>query len=274
MSIAKFPRKQSCLICNKSKYPICSRCKVNPFMLEQLRDVLASNSYYKELKKFYTKEYPEIEDLNNQKFWNERLFSNEILKNQDGMTRNRIKITESMIPKNARKILDIGIGHGFVEELICDRNIELYGIDISDKSVKNLQKKFSGNFSVQSIYKMKFYKNSFNVVLALEVLEHIPPSRILNVLKNIHKMLIKNGSFILSVPTNEGLKLIKNNPNGHVRIYTENLIKAELELSGFKVIDVKTLHAFKDLYFLKNALSKIFTKRWHANNIIINSIVL
>jgi len=75
------------------------------------------------------------------------------------------------------------------------------------------------------------------------------------------------------VPLNEGLEAMISkgkNPNAHVRIYTPELIKAELEINGFKILKVKKLFAFHNLYKLKTFIAKyLLRKKSHYNNIII-----
>ena len=107
----------------------------------------------------------------------------------------------------------------------------------------------------------------------MEVLEHILPSKIFIALNEIKRVLKGNGELIMSVPLNEGLEeLIKRgvNPNGHVRIYTPELVFAELKISGFRVQKRKLLYAFRNLYTLKKTLQNtIMKKRWKPNNLII-----
>lgn len=241
----------------------------SPYQTEQHRNELATLGKLQELKKTYTSKYPEIRDENSARFWNHRLANHEELHQQDGMTQDRIKIAARFLPQYADRVLDIGIGHGWVEELIVKRNIEIYGNDISDQTIKNLKNRFQGFFSVQSLYKLHYKKQFFDAIFLLEVLEHVPPSKTLRVLKKIRNLLKPHGCLILSVPTNEGLDVMPDNPNGHVRMYTIPLIRAELELCGFKVINLKTLYAFRRNYTLKKLLAYIWRNRWRPNNIVV-----
>lgn len=244
--------------------------KKNPYRIEELRQSLASKGRLAELKLLYNKSLPEIPNLNTSDFWDERIDSNIKYKPGDGMTKERINIAYKFMPKNAKKILDIGAGYGYIEALIGkNKKIEIFGNDISLNSIQNLKKRFKGIFKVESIYKMKYKKNLFDTVFMLEVLEHVPPSKTLEILKEIKIILKKNGYLILSVPTNEGLEKMRDNSNGHVRMYTKDLIKAELEIAGFKVLSIKTLYAFKNLYIIKNLISKIFQNRWKPNDIVV-----
>ncbi len=239
-------------------------------MVERAKQVLAAVNDLVSLRKVYRAKYAEIKNLNTAKFWNERLSEKTNLQNQDGMTKDRIKTAFSFVPKKTERILDIGVGYGFVEELISrNKKIQIFGNDISPVSVKNLKDRFKGKFRKESIYKMKYPKKSFDAIFALEVLEHVPPSKLFNLLEKIREMLKKKGVFIVSVPTNEVLEKMKKNPNGHVRTYTENLIRAELKIAGFKIYKLKTLYAFKNFYTFKKISSKIFRNRWKPNNIII-----
>lgn len=259
-----------CLICKtKDKYPLCGKCAKRPFLVERARQILATLNDLESLRKTYNSKYAEIKNLNTSFFWNERLSDKTSLEKQDGMTKDRVKTAFEFLPRNAKNVLDIGVGNGFVEELLSRKNIKIFGNDISSVSVKNLKNKFRGQFRQESIYRMKYSKKSFDAIFALEILEHVPPSKIFNLLEKIKKILREKGSFIISVPANEGLEKMKNNPSGHTRTYTENLIRAELKIAGFKIVKLKTFYAFKSLYVFKKISAKILRKKWQPNNIVI-----
>ena len=260
-----------CLTCKtKNKYPLCQKCRKKPFLVERARQILATINDLKSLKKTYNSKYAEIKNINTAKFWNTKLSGKTNLEAQDGMTKDRIKTAFNFVPKKAGKILDIGTGYGFVEELLSkNENIKIFGNDISSVVVRNMKNKFKGQFLKESIYDMKYSKNSFDAIFMLEVLEHISPSKVFNVLRKIKEMLREKGSFIISVPTNEGLEKKKDNLSGHTRTYTENLIRAELKIAGFKVLKLQTLYAFKNFYAFKKVSSKFLRNRWKPNDIIV-----
>ena len=259
-----------CLICKTENiYPICNKCAKKPFLVEKVRQILASIDELKLLKMTYGFRNPEIRDLNTSSFWNNKLSGEGRLDEQDGMTKDRVKTAFNFLPRNAKKILDIGAGNGFIEEFLIGKKVEIFGNDISGVAIRNLKTRFKGIFRKESIYKMRYSGGTFDAIFALEVLEHIPPSKIFKVLKKIKEILCKNGSFIVSIPTNEGLDKMKTNPSGHVRTYTENLIRAELKIAGFKIVRLKTLYAFKSFYSLKKISSKFLVNRWMPNDIIV-----
>lgn len=240
------------------------------FKIEYKRSELAYKKNLKELIKTYNSDYPEIPDLNSRKFWNEILSDRTPLAVQDGMTRTRSRIVAEFLPLSVKSLLDLGIGPGWVEEILeMRKGLKLYGTDISDLTIKNVKKRFKGEFWIESIYDKHKKNSKYDAVMTLEVMEHIPPSKTFTVLKKIHSLLVDNGYYIVSVPTNEGLETMKDNPNGHVRLYTVPLICAELEIAGFKVLKIKTIFAFKNFYFLKSMLAKVIRNKWKPNNIIV-----
>ena len=246
--------------------------KNNSFVLEKTRQVLAAKNKLPELKKLYESSVPEIKNLNTSKFWDERIDEEIDYSPYDGMTGERIRIAYEFMPKNVKKVLDIGAGYGYIEKLLIkNKDIKVFGNDISGNAVQNLRKRFKGNFKLESFYEMKYKPATFDTLFMLEVLEHVPPSKIFRLLADVKKILKAGGFLIASVPTNEGLEEMSDNPSGHTRMYTEDLIRAELKIAGFQVIGIKTLYAFRNLYNFKKIISKILRNRWKPNDIIIKA---
>jgi 2-polyprenyl-3-methyl-5-hydroxy-6-metoxy-1,4-benzoquinol methylase len=240
------------------------------FKVEKYRHQLASLGKLNVLKTKYSRNFPSIENLNTGKFWDQRIDESVDHKPEDGMTRERVEIAYRFMPRRARVVLDIGAGYGYVERFLNkDKDIKIYGNDISRNAIQNLKKRFKGSFKLESLYKMKYKSGFFDAIFMLEVLEHVTPSKTLGLLADIKRMLKKRGYLILSVPMNEGLEEMKDNPNGHVRMYTQDLIKAELEIAGFNILAFKTLYAFNTQYMFKKIISKILRNKWIPNNIIV-----
>jgi SAM-dependent methyltransferase len=247
----------------------------NPFEVERLRDDLAKAKKYKELIDLYNVSYPEIPDKNNSSLWDKLNKREELLTNPNYMERNKLSMISREIKiKKDTRILNIGFGSGNLEELIFslkpERSFRWYGIDISTLSVKSAKGKYKmGSFKTGDINALDFKDNYFNYIIALEVLEHIPPKKILNVLSGIKKKLSKKGYFILSIPLNEGLEeMVKKgfNPNAHVRMYTKELIKAELQISGFKIVKSELFFAFRTNYRIKSFLVRNILKGFRKPN--------
>lgn len=249
--------------------------KKNPFDIEKLRAKLAHNLNYLRLIKTYSKSNPEVQDLNTPKLWN--ALNKEFSVEKNPMAKDRIKIVSRRVKGQKIKVLNIGFGSASLEKEFfkkIKKDVKWYGIDIANKSVKLASQRFKHcKFELGNINQIQHNNNFLDYVIALEVLEHVQPSDTLIALSEVYRITKPGGTVILSVPLNEGLEeMIQKgeNPNAHVRVYTPELIKAELEISGFKIINEKKLYAFNFFYSIKSLIVKyVFKNLKHPNNIII-----
>lgn len=274
----KSQSSNKCYLCKKlikTDILLCSSCKNDPYLVEDARNMAASKKNLKYFKMFYESDYAEVINNNTERFWDNE-FENELtLKNQDNMTKDKINTLAGFIHEN-NNILDLGFGQGYLEERIISttKNIQFTGVDISKKAVIRASKKFPGKYVLGDVINIKsIIKNQkYDVIVAVEVIEHIPPSKILNFLSDINSLLKKGGTIIISTPLNEHLRNSKLNPSSHVRDYTIPIIKTEFEISGFKQIDYRIFYAFSKYYLIKKTLAKIMPNHWEPNNVIVTAI--
>lgn len=272
-----------CLLCSSNSTDLlCNKCRENPFRVEELRNLIAKKKDLENLLNLYNPRYSFIKNPNSLLFWN-KIFSQRInRKYEEGKFIQRkfdeiVRIISKIMKKKKKlTVLDVGIGLGLLEKEIIKkrgRNISLFGIDISKVAVETAKKEVPGSFQIGSVLKIPFRSKLFEVVICLEVLEHIPPYKVFRALSELKRVIKDDGILIVSVPLNENLEFLHNrglNLSGHVRIYTPDLIKAELVISGFKVVDEKFFYAFKHFYLIKDLLSKsLCKKRWSYNNILL-----
>jgi 2-polyprenyl-3-methyl-5-hydroxy-6-metoxy-1,4-benzoquinol methylase len=253
--------------------------KINdPFNLEKQRIYFSRKKDYKKLSKLYSPSSPEIEDINTSKLWDQLNLVDRKKIIENPMELERLNYVVKLIRRNNFALLNIGFGSANLEEKFFSQKkldgIRWYGIDISEKSVKSAKNRFlKCRFETGNILDIKEKDNKFDYVVSLEVLEHIKPSKVFRALAEIFRVLKSNGYFIASVPLNEGLEqMIKRgeNPNAHVRIYTPDLIKAELEMAGFTIISQKTIFAFHKYHKIKTFIANHFLfKKFLPNNIIV-----
>ncbi len=248
--------------------------QIDPFRLEELRDHWAKTKLFKKFSHSYKVHQKGIRATNSEAFWN-RLIREQIASaSRNNITKQKIKIVSNYLIERNGNILDVGVGYADLEKLLKKNKskLKVYGIDISSYAVHQANKLEIGKFKKGSISKISFGKGYFDFVCALDVLEHISPHQTFNALKEINRVLKQNGEFIVSVPLNEGLEeMVKNrlNLNAHLRTYTSDILRAELILSGFKILSEKYLFAFKKLYFLKNFVIKLLPGFRKPNLIII-----
>lgn len=252
----------------------------SPFAIEVLRATLARKNKLKDLSKTYTKAYPEIPDQNSAKKWDYLNIEGRDLIQRNPMETDRINIIGKLINGTNPSIINIGFGSASLEKKLVSKKkyqkLHWFGIDISHASVKKAQKDLPhGKFSVGDILDIDSKNNTFDYAIAMEVLEHIPPRSIFQALHEVYRILKPGGYFICSVPLNEGLEQMiarGENPNAHVRMYTPQLISAELSLTGFTKVKEKTLFAFHNFYTIKSLIANhLLQQKYKPNNIIILS---
>lgn len=146
----------------------------------------------------------------------------------------RLKAAYKMI--KGSKVLDVGIGNGFLCNLLSvDDTIEkIVGIDYKPHSSQKLKSKKIEYFNM-NVQKLEFEDNSFDTTFCMEVLEHLgtafsqkeaqqwlgwddsPFYRAINELKRVTKRRL-----ILTVPFEEKFPLFHyDKPTGHKRIFNK-----------------------------------------------------
>ena len=94
-----------------------------------------------------------------------------------------------VIALKPKKVLEIGIGNGFVYNYLKEKGIKIKTLDID----KNLNPDAAG-----SVLGIPFTDESFEVVVCCEVLEHLPYSEFSKALEEIHRVSRKH--VVLSLP--------------------------------------------------------------------------
>ena len=214
--------------------------KMKVFDVDAYRTKLATAGDFDELAKTYSGEYPEISDISTADKW-DALSSG--VENVPAVRVHRLEKVVSAIDVN-KKIVDIGAGWGDIVPILLKhkKDIDYTGIDFSTEIIKNLCNRYPGqkfiNVAVDGL------EGDYDYVLVLEVLEHVVPTKIFGFLKEVKRVLKRDGTLIITVPLGENLKETTFicgkckgfvNRMGHVRSYTLELISAELELAGFCV---------------------------------------
>lgn len=126
----------------------------------------------------------------------------------DGATRHENRrLHETIIrqvPSDAKNMLDVGCGNAWVAAHFCPKNVTVYSMDISVANLKKALEKypFGNHFAlVADVYDLPFQANTFDCIIAAEVMEHTPNPKLF--ITNLLRVLKSDGTLIITTPFNE-----------------------------------------------------------------------
>jgi len=139
------------------------------------------------------------------------------------------------------KILDIGCGSGFMLDSLRKFGT-VYGMDTSDEAIALSRQVFDGEIKKGFLPDdLPFPKESFNLILALDVLEHVAEDRAS--LDGICAHLKDDGVFIITVPAYMFLWSHHDVVHAHQRRYKFDELQDKLKNSGFEILKISYLNS-------------------------------
>ena len=94
-----------------------------------------------------------------------------------------------------KKVLDVGCGKGRFSKIMADKGAITTGIDPSEKMIEDAKKIKNANFILGSATKLNFPDKSFDYVLSVEAVEHIPETE--KAVKEMIRVLKDNGKIVI-----------------------------------------------------------------------------
>lgn len=161
----------------------------------------------------------------------------------------RLSVANNYILKNYdinSTILDFGCGTGVMSYNLAINGFNVTAIDLDLKPIQVLKENInypqSIDFIEGNILDIQFNDKKFDVIVALDVLEHIPLDKLPLFLEKFKSLLNPNGVIIVSGPTENilykiGRKLAGNDFTGH---YHETTI-SKIKTTFYNYYKVKTL---------------------------------
>lgn len=102
-----------------------------------------------------------------------------------------------------KKVLDAGCGSGYGTRILSLEAADCVGVDIDEKAIALAQSLFSSpglRFAMGDVTRLDTMADaSFDAVVALEILEHLPAVSIPDFMQTAKRILIPNGTFMVSV---------------------------------------------------------------------------
>lgn len=176
--------------------------------------------------------------------------------------RVRRKIVRGLIkkyshPAQAPKILDVGCGTGQLLKELNDFG-ECYGIDVSKEAVEFCKKRHLENIKIGNATQIPYEDEKFDIVLALDVLEHIQDDKL--AVREIKRVLRTGGKFVVFVPAFQFLWGKTDEINHHFRRYRMPGLVQELEGEGLHIIRKSY---FNTALFFPVAIMRFFINKFN-----------
>ena len=109
--------------------------------------------------------------------------------------------------KSGASILNIGVGNGSLEDLLCNKGCVVHSLDPSEKTIETLRVRLGLGDRAKTGYSQEipFADLMFDAVIMSEVLEHLDEKTMEITIKEVVRVLKTGGEFIGTVPAEEVL---------------------------------------------------------------------
>jgi 2-polyprenyl-3-methyl-5-hydroxy-6-metoxy-1,4-benzoquinol methylase len=187
-------------------------------------------------------------------------------------------LIESRSLREGMATLDYGCGPGFLLQHLLSQGLICYGVDYSSKQIYLVNKNFSDipswrGASVAFYPPLPFPDASFDLIICVEVLEHLMPEMQEAIPLEIIRLLKPNGRALFTTPNNEDLDRNKVycpfcetrfHKRQHLHSLNSSLMFSMLQSFGFNILFCESL----DFYALQSRHFNITWKNWDIRFIV------
>ncbi len=171
--------------------------------------------------------------------------------------------------RGSTNVLDIGCGRGEMLEVLREAGIEAFGIDLNDDSLalchaKGLRAEKADLFA----YLNAMPDASLGGVVCCQVVEHLPPERLPEMIRLLHGKLRKGARLAIETPNPECLAIFATHfylDPTHQRPIPPALLSFYLEEAGFGGIEVERLYPALDAIPSIGELPEAFRKAFFGS---------
>ncbi|MFH1050464.1 MAG: class I SAM-dependent methyltransferase [bacterium] len=153
----------------------------------------------------------------------------------------------SYLPKNIRKVLDLGCGTGYMSYLLAKNKYEVTSVDKSSERLSYFKENINDkNIRILNSDMFEYNEKDFDLVVCQEVIEHIPDYK--RVIEKIYSLLKIDGFAIITTPYKENLSVKTKkcdvcgkyyHTSGHLHSFDKNILNNACIKENFNII--KTL---------------------------------
>lgn len=150
-----------------------------------------------------------------------------------GRRRIVLNVLDRHVPERPLDVLDAGCGGGATLGHLRARYGRARGLELSKEAVAYARER-DRDVTRGSIEAMPFEEESFDLALALDVIEHLPDDR--PALRELRRVLKPGGRLLVTVPALMMLWGAHDEANGHHRRYTMGTLRCGVKAAGFELV--------------------------------------
>jgi len=177
----------------------------------------------------------------------------DIERSESGVKMEKRTKSSSSFDSN-KTILDIGCGTGFLLKKLQNFG-KAYGVDCAQQALDYCRKRGLENVKKGNILDIPFSDNQFDIVLALDILEHVGDDG--RALREISRILKKNGIAVIFVPACQFLWGITDEISHHFRRYRQGALTDKIQKENFRILKASYFNTF---LFMPIALVRLFLR--------------
>ncbi|GEM_PF-1210677 len=165
-----------------------------------------------------------------------------------------------LIPHTAQTLLDVGCGDGRATAYLAERcpHLQIEGMDYSERALEHARILGKSNiiqWRLSNLYGDTHQESEvFNVITAIEVIEHIPPEELAASLRRIREYLQEDGYLIVTTPST-----LMPRPKKHFQHFTPATLRQVMNDAGFKIIVIEGQERMNHIFFF---IYKLVDNRW------------
>ena len=146
--------------------------------------------------------------------------------------------------KGRKRVLDLGCGRGTFLELLRDREIDGYGIDLDPRMVAQCRERGFEAFEADALTHLESLPSgSIDGVYARHIAEHVLPGDLVAMLRAMRGSLAPGAPVVFVTPNVASLSVGAHTfwmDPSHLRPIPPDLFKFYLEVEGFKRVEITT----------------------------------